>query len=238
MAKPVKAVGKDGSSQDTGVTEARDLIFEATDASGRGLLRTECAEIDALLSDLEDQGKQGTPQHSVLCKRPEAILRASVPCEAATTALDDFEGLGGMKGLSHEFAEKVMKEHAKLDKEECKSLYHVRTSGEVRRTIGKEGVAFAIRYVANCNAVQVGARARPLPTARSPHPTPPHPCPSPRSCALASPLVRRTHVLMLRAPACAVCMCRTSALRRSHGRSRSSSRRSTPTQARCWAKRT
>ena len=160
-----------GKEVSDGPLQLSSLIFEALDGGGRDRLRAEFSEIETMLTDYEDEGKQGTPQHSYLCKRPESILRTCVPSEGIVAALDSFRSLDGYTGLTLEFARQVVAEHdAMADADgkrvaraapgfaaatpEFKNLYHVKPSGEVRRTISKPAADLAIRFVTAASEVQ------------------------------------------------------------------------------------
>ena len=160
-----------GRELNDGPLQLDKIIFEALDGAGRDSLRAEFSEIETMLTDYEDEGKQGTPQHSYLCKRPESILRTCVPCEGLVQGLESFSSLDGYTGLTPEFARLVKCEHdARLDADgmyvardapdfavatpEFKHLYHVKPSGEVRRTISKVAADLAIRFVTAASEVQ------------------------------------------------------------------------------------
>ena len=154
-------VDKDGKK--LGPTAVTTIVFEATDGAGRDVLRKEYAECDQLLTELEESGKQGTPAHSYLCKRPEAVLRTCVPAEAIMKAIDDFDE--GNQGLSERWARHVLFNQQQMTAGEIDGTFFVKKSGEVRRIISAEAAAFAVRFATATGEVQdacSASEAKPL----------------------------------------------------------------------------
>lgn len=148
-------VDKDGKN--LGPTAVSTIVFEATDGAGRDVLRKEYAECDQLLTELEESGKQGTPAHSYLCKRPESVLRTCVPAEATLMAVDDLDE--GNQGLSERWARHVLVNQQLMTEREIKAAFHIKKSGEVRRIISAEAAAFAVRFATATGEVQEACSA-------------------------------------------------------------------------------
>lgn len=181
---PASFQKEDEAGKAVGPLALASLVFEVRDGNGRDVLRKELNEVESLLTELEDSGKQGLPIHSYLCKRPETILRLCVPSEGVTAALHGFDRLGGVReGLTTRFAKAVKREHDRTifvgvqsagvqtgEQSAYAHLYHVKPSGEVRspdraqrllpsaRGAGRIAHAAAL---ARCACCRCAARSRP-----------------------------------------------------------------------------
>ena len=100
-----------------------------------------------MLTELEESGKQGLPQHSHLCKRPESILRTCVPVEALRPVSTGLRRLGRLprppRYVSPIYVDSPIAALQYLDPTSSSSLSPVDCSGDYELPIVVEGELIA-----------------------------------------------------------------------------------------------